>query len=218
MNQADRDRNLAVPRRKMHCWHKPLQSNALSSASRKPAESSTHANAALSEGGRAGPRTTKEHTMKKIVLGAAFALPLFASTLAMADEAGRHPHYIHALSDLRAAQWQIDHRRPEDGEVREDEQVASDEVSIAIRSVSDAAYRDGKDLGFQPPPDAPMAYGGRLHAAIDLLRAARIDLAMPEDDPRARGQQHAALLRVDAALHAAQRAIGAADRAQDSRE
>ncbi|MDP9125956.1 MAG: hypothetical protein M3N82_15390 [Pseudomonadota bacterium] len=156
--------------------------------------------------------------MKKFVLGAALALPLLASTLAIADEAGRHPHYIHALSDLRAAQWQIDHRRPEDGEVREDEQVASDEVSIAIRSVTDAAYREGKDLGFQPPPDAPTAYGGRLHAAIDLLRAARNDLAMPEDDPIARGQQHAALLRVDASLHAAQRAIGAAERAQDSRE
>ena len=156
--------------------------------------------------------------MKKFVLGTALALPLLASTLAIADEAGRHPHYIHALSDLRAAQWQIDHRRPEDGEVREDEQVASDEVSIAIRSVTDAAYREGKDLGFQPPPDAPMAYGGRLHAAIDLLRAAHNDLAMPEDDPVARGQQHAALLRVDASLHAAQRAIGAAERAQDSRE
>ena len=156
--------------------------------------------------------------MKTILLGAALALPLFASSLALADEAGRHPHYIHALSDLRAAQWQIDHRRPEDGEVREDEQVSSDEVALAIRSVTDAAARDGKDLGFQPPPDAPMAYGGRLHAAIDLLRAAHNDLSMPEDDPVARGQQHASLLRIDAALHAAQRAVGAVERAQDSRE
>lgn len=156
--------------------------------------------------------------MRKLVLGAAFALPLLTSVLVMADEPGRHPHYIHALSDLRAAQWQIDHRRPEDGEVREDEQVSSDEVAIAIRSVTDAASREGKDLGYQPPPDAPVAYGGRLHAAIDLLRAAHNDLALPEDDPVARGQQHAALLRVDAALHAAQRAIGAAERAQDSRE
>jgi hypothetical protein len=156
--------------------------------------------------------------MKTIVRCAALALPLLASSLALADEPGRHPHYIHALSDLHAAQWQIDHRRPEDGEVREDELVASDEVALAIRSVSEAASRDGKDLGFQPPPDAPLAYDGRLHAAIDLLRAARADLAMPEDDPVARGQQHMALLRVDAALHASGRAVGAAQRAQDSRE
>ncbi|MGN6528416.1 MAG: hypothetical protein ACTHL8_18660 [Burkholderiaceae bacterium] len=156
--------------------------------------------------------------MKTFVRCAALALPLLASSLAMADEAGRHPHYIHALSDLRAAQWQIDHRRPEDGEVREDELVSSDEVALAIRSVSEAAARDGKDLGFQPPPDAPQAYDGRLHAAIDLLRSARADLAMPEDDPVARQQQHMALLRVDAALHAAGRAVGAAQRAQDGRE
>lgn len=133
-----------------------------------------------------------------ILLGAAVALPLLACSLAMAmaDEAGRHPHYIHALSDMRAAQWQIDPRRPEDGEVREDEQVASDEIAIAIRSVSDAAARDGKDLSFQPPPDAPLAYGGGLRAAIDLLRAAINDLALPEDYPAARGQDVSSLKAV----------------------
>ena len=156
--------------------------------------------------------------MKNILRAAAFALPLLASAMAMADEPGRHPHYIHALSDLRAAQWQVDHRRPEDGAVREDEQVSSDEIGLAIHSVSDAASRDGKDLGYQPPPDAPLEYDGRLHAAIDLLRAAHADLAMPEDDPSARGQQRMALLRVDGALHSAQRAVGAARRADDSRE
>ena len=56
--------------------------------------------------------------MKTTVRAAALALPLLVSTLAMAQLPGRHPHYIHALSDLRAAQWQIDHRRPEDGEIR----------------------------------------------------------------------------------------------------
>ena len=156
--------------------------------------------------------------MKTIVRTAAFALPLLLSTLAMAQMPGRHPHYIHALSDLRAAQWQIDHRRPEDGEIREDELVASDEVAAAIHSTSSAASADGKDLGWNPPPDAPAAYDGRLHAAIDLLRAARTDLALPEDDPMALRQQKLAILRVDAALHAAQRAIGAVRRLDDSRE
>ena len=156
--------------------------------------------------------------MKPVLRAAAFALPLFASTLALADMPGRHPHYIHALSDLRAAQWQIDHRRPEDGEMREDELVASDEVAAAIHSASTAAAADAKDLGWNPPPDAPPAYDGRLHAAIDLLQAAHNDLALPEDDPVARNQQRLALLRVDAALHAAARAVGAARRIDDSRE
>ena len=156
--------------------------------------------------------------MKTTVRTAAFALPLLMSTLAMAQLPGRHPHYIHALSDLRAAQWQIDHRRPEDGQIREDELVASDEVAAAIHSTSSAASADGKDLGWNPPPDAPGAYDGRLHAAIDLMRAARNDLALPEDDPMARNQQKLAILRVDAALHAAERAVGAVRRLDDSRE
>ena len=156
--------------------------------------------------------------MNPITRAAALAVPLLLSTLAMAQMPGRHPHYIHALSDLRAAQWQIDHRRPEDGEMREDELVASDEVAAAIHSATSAASADAKDLGWNPPPDAPPAYDGRLHAAIDLLRAAHNDLALPEDDPMARNQQKLALYRVDAALHAAERAVGAARRLEDSRE
>jgi len=156
---------------------------------------------------------------KPFHLAALLALPLLAAaTAARADEPGRHPHYIHALSDLRAAQWQIDHRRPEDGEVREDELVASDEVALAVRSAAAAAANDGKDLAFNPPPDAPPGYGGRLRAAIELLRAARADLSLPEDDPAARGHQRMALLRVDAAMHAADRAVNAARRAEDARE
>jgi hypothetical protein len=156
--------------------------------------------------------------MKPIVRAASLALPLLMSTLAMAQMPGRHPHYVHALSDLRAAQWQIDHRRPEDGEMREDELVASDEVGAAIHSATAAASADAKDLGWNPPPDAPPAYDGRLHAAIDLLRAAHNDLALPEDDPMARNQQKLALLRVDAALHAAERAVNVVRRLDDSRE
>ena len=156
--------------------------------------------------------------MKPILRATALALPLLVSTLAFGQMPGRHPHYIHALSDLRAAQWQIDHRRPEDGEMREDELVASDEVAAAIHSATSAAAADAKDLGWNPPPDAPPAYDGRLHAAIDLLRAAHADLALPEDDPMALNQQRLAILRVDAALHATQRAIGAARRVEDSRQ
>lgn len=156
--------------------------------------------------------------MRPTVRIVSLTLPLLMSTLAMAQVPGRHPHYIHAMSDLRAAQWQIDHRRPEDGEMREDELVASDEVAAAIHSATVAAVADAKQLGWNPPPDAPPAYDGRLHAAIDLLRAAHNDLALPEDDPAARNQQRLAILRVDAALHAAERAVGAARRVEDSRE
>lgn len=156
--------------------------------------------------------------MRPIVRIVSLSLPLLTSTLGIAQVPGRHPHYIHAMSDLRAAQWQIDHRRPEDGEMREDKLIASDEVAAAIHSATVAAAADAKYLGWNPPADAPPAYDGRLRAAIDLLRAAHNDLALPEDDPAARDHQRLAIFRVDAALHAAERAVGAARRVEHSRE
>ncbi len=155
--------------------------------------------------------------MKPILRTALAGAALLICASAFADDGGQHPHYLHALSDLRAAQWQVDHRRPEDGQIQEDEMVASDEVAAAIRAVSQAARDDGKDMNFTPPPDASPGYEGRLHATIDLLRRAREDVAHQEDDPAARGAQRASVLHIDAALHAADRAINGVRR-QDSRE
>ena len=151
-----------------------------------------------------------------------FKLILAGGTLAICTGAFaqefRHPHYLHALSDLRAAQWQVDHRRPEDGAVREDELVTSDEIAAAIASVRRAAMADDKEMDWTPPPDAGINRDGRLHAAMDLVRRARSDIAMPEDDPNARGQQGLALLHLDAALHAADRAFNAVRQIDDRRE
>ena len=156
--------------------------------------------------------------MKMFTATALACMSLGFASVASADELGRHPHYIHALSDLRAAQWQVDHRRAEGGEIQEDELVSSDEVAAAIQSTRRAAAQDGKDLDYSPPPDIDPSYEGRLHAAMDLLRKARADLALPEDDPRARAQQRLSILHVDAALHAADRAIHAVHRFNDARE
>lgn len=53
---------------------------------------------------------------------------------------------------------------------------------------------------------------------MDLLRKARADLALAEDDPRARALQRLSILHVDAAIHAADRAIHAVRRFEDSPE
>ncbi len=155
--------------------------------------------------------------MKPVLRAALAAIPLLLCASAFADDLGQHPHYLHALSDLRAAQWQVDHRRPEDGQIMEDEMVVSDEVAAAIQAVSHAAMADGKDMNFTPPPDANPGYAGRLHAAIDLMRRAREDVARQEDDAAARGAQRMSVLHIDAALHAADRAINGVRR-EDSRE
>lgn len=161
---------------------------------------------------------TQDNIMRQPSKALLSGMALAACTLAQADEFGRHPYYLHALSDLRAAQWQIDHRRPEDGEIQEDEMVLADETAMAIQTVKAAAMDDGKNMAYQPPVDADLDRPGRLHAADDLLKKARQDIAQPEDDPVARGRQRVALLHIDAALHAADRAFKAVHRIEQERE
>ncbi|XAH23275.1 hypothetical protein AAFF27_25410 [Xylophilus sp. GW821-FHT01B05] len=139
---------------------------------------------------------------------AVLALATAAAAPAFADEYGRHPLYMHAQSDLRAAAWQIDHRRPEDGRIAGDEAMVHDEIAAALGELQHAAWIDGKGGDWQPPPDMPLRRDGRLHATIDLLRQAHNDIAREEDDPRARGLQQRALRHVDLALNAAQHAVG----------
>lgn len=155
--------------------------------------------------------------MKKSIIAALILTGAMAAP-AMADEYGRHPAYLHALSDLRAAAWQIDHRRPEDGQVSRDEMLVRDEIGAAINELQHAAWQDGKPVQWQPPPDVALAREGRLHAAVDLLRKVHTDVAQAEDDPRSRPFQERGLAHVDAALDAAHHAMGDVRRHEAQRE
>lgn len=153
-----------------------------------------------------------------LMISAVTAIGALCAGTASADEPGRHPAYLHALSDLRAANWMIEHRRPEDGAIADDEMIARDEIGAAFNEIKRAAIFDGKDLRYHPEADVDMQREGRLHKAIDLLRKVHHDIAGEEDDPETRGLQHRALEHVDAALHAAERAVGEARRHDDRRE
>ena len=52
------------------------------------------------------------------IFGGLLLLPLFAN----ADLPGKHPYYLHALSDLRTARWMLEHR-PGDAAVRDRKSV-----------------------------------------------------------------------------------------------
>ena len=99
--------------------------------------------------------------MKKKSLIAALVLMAAASLPALADEYGRHPFYLHALSDLRTAAWKVEHRRPEDGQVLRDEQVVVDEIHAAIADLQHAAWLDGKPVEWREPTDAWLPRQGR---------------------------------------------------------
>jgi hypothetical protein len=135
------------------------------------------------------------------------ALAFFAlSPFAHADAPGRHPGYLHALTDLRDARWNLQNR-PGDGAVSGQENVALSEIERALGDVKTAARFDEKDLREVPRVDARLDRPGRLHHALDLLRQAHADLDGEEDNPAARGLKRGALEHVDRAVAATEHAI-----------
>jgi hypothetical protein len=117
---------------------------------------------------------------------------------------GRHPGYLHSLSDLRAARWFLYHQ-PGDSRVAGDEDVAITEIDAAIGEIKRASIDDMKDLNDHPHVDLK-EHGSRLLKAIETLKRARADIAGEEDNPEARGLRRRAFEHIDHALHAAEHA------------
>lgn len=137
-----------------------------------------------------------------LLLALAVLVPLSAS----ADAPGEHPAYMHALSDLRAARWLIDHHPPNWSQGG-DEAEAVHQIDEAIRELREAAFDDGKDLNFHPAVDERPDQPGRLHGALDALRRARADVSREEDNGYARGLRNRSIGHIDAAINHVRRAI-----------
>lgn len=136
------------------------------------------------------------------LLALAAALPLSA----FADLPGKHPAYLHALTDMRAARWNLEHR-PGDAAVSAQEDVAITEVDRAIGEAKAAAAEDGKNLAYHPAEDARLDHPGRLHHALELLRKAKNDISGEEDNPETRDLRHRVFEHLDKSIHATERAI-----------
>ena len=149
--------------------------------------------------------------MKRLLSMLCIAAAAFAPLLARADLPGAHPAYLHALTDLRAARWLIEHRAG-DAKVSADEDVAITRIDEAINEIKHAAIDDGKDIHDHPAMDAKVDRKGRLHQAEELLRKVHSDVAREEDDPLTRGLRDRAVRHVDEALAATHRAIVDAER------
>jgi len=115
---------------------------------------------------------------------------------------GRHPAYLHALTDLRDARWFIEHRP--DAVIGERERRAMVEIDHAIEELQRAAYYDGKNPYEHPHEDAYLTPGSRLRRASELLRSARNDVAQPEDNPGVRAIQYRAVEHIDGAIRLAE--------------
>ena len=120
--------------------------------------------------------------------------------------APHHPAYLHALTDLREARWNLEHR-PGDAAVSTQEDVAIVETDRAINDARTAAMEDGKNVWQHPPEDAKIDRRGRLHHANELLRKARKDVAEGESNPQAVELRNRVIGHIDLAIQATDRAI-----------
>lgn len=134
----------------------------------------------------------------KIVLPSMIGL-LFAVPPAFADQPGKHPAYLHALTDLRNARANLE-RRKGDAEVKWDEARAIGDIDAAIKKIKEAAIDDGKNLKDHPALDAKEPYSGRLHHALEALNAAHEDVNKEEDNDYAKGLKRRALVDIDSAV------------------
>jgi len=153
-------------------------------------------------------RTLREIDLKIVnrPLLAGILLALTLSFAASADVPGKHPAYLHALTDLRTARWMLEHR-PGDAAVSAHEDVAIAEIDAAIREIKHAAIDDGKNIEDHPRVDVPNNRPGRLHKALELLHKVHSDVAREEDDPMTRGLRDRAVGHIDAAIHATDGAV-----------
>jgi len=132
------------------------------------------------------------------VFAFAFALLLSLGTGTVLAQ-GKHPAYLHALTDLRHARAHLE--RHDGGELRHEEKEAIHSIDDAIAEIKKAAIDDGKDLNDHPPVDAGLDYAGRLHRAKQLLEKAHQDIEREEDNAFAQGLQQRALGHIDKAIH-----------------
>jgi hypothetical protein len=119
---------------------------------------------------------------------------------------GEHPYYLHALSDLRAARWMLEHR-PGNWQQTVDEIEAVHRIDAAIAEIRKASIEDGKNPEDHPPVDERPDHPGRLHAALDFLRKARRDISHDEDNRFAQGLQARAYGHIDGAITAVKKAV-----------
>jgi hypothetical protein len=118
--------------------------------------------------------------------------------VAMADQPGAHPHYLHALSDLRDARANLQ-KRGGDGAMKWDESKAIGDVDGAIGKIKAASIDDGKNLDDHPAVDAPDR-SGRLHKALADLQAAKDNVNREEDNAFAQGLKGRAMHDIDSAI------------------
>ncbi len=125
-------------------------------------------------------------------------------TAAVQTLPGKHPGYLHALTDLRTARWMLNHQGG-DAKVYAGEDVAITEIDAAIAEIKRASIDDGKDLNDHPAVDVK-EHGSRLLRAMETIQRAHDEINHEEDNPEVAQLRHRALDHIQRAHDAANRA------------
>jgi hypothetical protein len=138
--------------------------------------------------------------LKTSLLALTLCVTVAGASSAQAQEQGRHPAYLHALSDLRQMRAYLDRLTP--SEHISDEQVqAIEEIDEAIREIKSASIDDHKNMRDHMPVDANITPSSRFHQAHQAGEAALHDLSQEEDNGFANGLKHRAIEHVEKANH-----------------
>lgn len=130
----------------------------------------------------------------RVIVGAAMLIALFAIT---SPAKAQEPHYLRALSQLRAARDYIQYDKGQAyGDVR---QHAIDEINKAIDEVKHAAWDDGKNTMFQPPMPGSSQTWTPLHNANSWLQTAKGNVSQGVDNPQNAGLREQATRHIDEA-------------------
>ncbi len=143
--------------------------------------------------------------MGKMCLRAALVLVVMSLTFCVSAP-NNHPAYLHALEDLRAARWMIEHR-PGNWARAVDEVEAVRQIDLAIGEIKQAAIDDGRNIDWHPPVDERADHSGRLHEAREFLNKAHADVAQEEDNLFAKGLRNRAIGHIDIATTSVNRAL-----------
>ena len=117
--------------------------------------------------------------------------------IAKADIPGHHPYYLHARSDLRKAEQLL--QLPDEGNVKQQENIAAREVHAAIWEIDNAAVLDRKDVDDNPHIDTSLRHHGRFNEIERLLQSAKHDISLEENNNAARLWRHRANVHLDRA-------------------
>lgn len=115
-----------------------------------------------------------------------------------AQDFGRHPAYLHALSDLRLMRAYLDKLSPSD-RIDDNSARAIAEIDQAIRLIKEASIDDHKDLRDHMPIDANIRRVDRFRKAREAGSAALHDINEKEDNAFANGLRRRARPHIERA-------------------